>query len=67
MCTEIDPTITLAEDDGQWVARDTETGVTSQGESRSEALENLDEAIRLYERPIPSEAEDPEPPDAPWF
>jgi len=35
-------------DSGLWVARDEETGVTSQGESREAALENLDEAVALY-------------------
>lgn len=32
----------------QWVARDEETGVASQGATRQEALENLDEAVALY-------------------
>lgn len=31
-----------------WVATDVETGVTSQGTSREEALSNLDEAVALY-------------------
>lgn len=31
-----------------WVATDVETGVASQGETRSAALENLDEAVALY-------------------
>lgn len=35
-------------DDGWWTARDLEVGVTSQGESRKEALENLDEAVEAY-------------------
>ncbi|KXA99875.1 hypothetical protein AKJ47_01195 [candidate division MSBL1 archaeon SCGC-AAA261G05] len=32
-----------------WVAKDVRTGVASQGETRQEALENLDEAISLHE------------------
>lgn len=48
MSTGVEPTITLTEDDGWWVARDTETGVVSQGRTRTEALENLDEAVALY-------------------
>jgi len=32
-----------------WVARDVETGVASQGKSRDEALEMLDEAVALHE------------------
>lgn len=39
------------EDDG-WVAKDTTTGVTTQGRSRMDALENLDEAVALHEREI---------------
>ena len=48
MSTEVEPTITLTEEEGWWIAKDTETGVTSQGESRTEALENLDEALAGY-------------------
>jgi predicted RNase H-like HicB family nuclease len=31
-----------------WVATDIESGVASQGETRTEALENLDEALALH-------------------
>jgi len=41
-------TITLVYEDDWWVATDEETGVVSQGESRQEALENLDEALQGY-------------------
>ena len=38
--------IVLTRDDGEWwVARDTVAEVTSQGRTRQEALENLDEAV----------------------
>lgn len=37
--------LTPAEDSDGWVARDEETGVASQGPTRAEALENLDEAV----------------------
>jgi hypothetical protein len=33
---------------GSWTATDQQTGVASQGETRAEALENLDEALALY-------------------
>jgi predicted RNase H-like HicB family nuclease len=33
---------------GRWTARDEATGVASQGETRQEALENLDEAVALH-------------------
>lgn len=38
----------LGEDGEWWVARDEETGVTSQGSTRQAALENLDEAVAGY-------------------
>jgi predicted RNase H-like HicB family nuclease len=44
-------TLTRA-DDGWWVARDEETGVASQGETRQDALENLDEAVALHKGEI---------------
>jgi predicted RNase H-like HicB family nuclease len=48
MSTGVEPTITLTDDGEWWVAKDTETGVTSQGRTRHEALENLDEALAGY-------------------
>lgn len=41
-------TLTLGEERERWVARDEETGVASQGPTRQEALENLDEAVAGY-------------------
>lgn len=40
--------IRLVESDEWWVATDVETGVTTQGETRAAALDNLDEAVALY-------------------
>lgn len=40
--------IRLVEDGEWWVATDVQTGVTTQGESRTAALDNLDEAVALY-------------------
>jgi predicted RNase H-like HicB family nuclease len=59
MSTEIEPTITLTDEGDWWVARDTETGVTSQGKTRHEALDNLDEALAGYhgEGEPPSDAD----------
>jgi len=48
MSTGLEPTITLTESDDLWIARDTETGVTSQGKTREAALSNLDEALAGY-------------------
>lgn len=59
--------ITLQEeDDGWWSAIDEETGVASQGPTREEALENLDEAVELTREVLTEDTPAPEP-DAPWF
>ena len=56
----------VEEDDGWWSAIDLETGVASQGETREEALQNLDEAIEVTEEARADDTSAPEP-DAPWF
>ena len=56
----------IEEDDGWWSAIDEETGVASQGETREQALENLDEAVALTEEAHDDDTSAPEP-DAPWF
>ncbi|WP_138005027.1 type II toxin-antitoxin system HicB family antitoxin [Halalkalirubrum salinum] len=48
MSTGVEPTITPTDDGDRWVAKDTETGVVSQGKTREEALANLDEAVAGY-------------------
>jgi predicted RNase H-like HicB family nuclease len=40
--------LSLGEGGEVWVARDEDTGVTSQGRTRQSALENLDEAVAGY-------------------
>ena len=40
--------LSLGEDGELWVARDEDTGVTSQGPTRQAALGNLDEAVAGY-------------------
>jgi len=84
MSIEVDPTISLIENDtGSWTAVDGETGVASQGETREEALVNLDEAVALHKGEIGDEVTDDDVrelgldpdavpdesvvPDAPWF
>jgi predicted RNase H-like HicB family nuclease len=59
---EVRRKITLTEDDetGWWTAVDEETGVASQGETRQEALESLDEAVALYKGEIGREPTDEE-------
>ncbi|MFB6175627.1 MAG: type II toxin-antitoxin system HicB family antitoxin [Halobaculum sp.] len=73
----------VEEDDGSWSAIDEETGVASCGESRTEALSMLDEAVALHEgdagEPVTDEdlrelgvdpdaaPSEPDVPDTPWF
>jgi len=40
--------LSLSESGDVWIARDEDTGVTSQGGTREAALENLDEAVSGY-------------------
>jgi hypothetical protein len=54
------------EDDGGRSAVDVDQGVASQGETRQEALENLDEAVTLTKE-ARAETDDAPEPDAPWF
>jgi predicted RNase H-like HicB family nuclease len=56
----------VEEDDGGWSAIDVETAVASQGETRREALENLDEAVELTVEARKELSDAPEP-DTPWF
>jgi len=56
----------IEEADGWWSAVDDATGVASQGPTRQEALENLDEAVELTNEAQADETPAPEP-DAPWF
>lgn len=44
----IDISLALGEGGEVWVARDEDTGVTSQGPTREAALDNLDEAVAGY-------------------
>jgi predicted RNase H-like HicB family nuclease len=52
--------IRLWREDEWWIAKDVETGVTTQGGSRTIALENLDEAVALYRGEIGHEPTDAE-------
>ncbi|MFB6233684.1 MAG: type II toxin-antitoxin system HicB family antitoxin [Haloarculaceae archaeon] len=45
---------------GSWTARDEASGVASQGDTREEALANLDEAVALYRGEIGHEPTDAE-------
>ena len=56
----------IEETDGWWSAVDEETGVASQGETRTEALDNLDEAVAVTADARDDDTPSPEP-AAPWF
>lgn len=56
----------IEEEDGWWSAIHQETGVASQGQTREEALKNLDVAVELTKQAQEDEPPAPEP-DAPWF
>jgi predicted RNase H-like HicB family nuclease len=43
-----DGEIRLWQEDSWWIAKDVDTGVTTQGESREDALDNLDDAVAVY-------------------
>ncbi len=74
-----DEEIYLRREGKWWIAEDVVTGVTTQGESREAALENLDDAVALREgagrpptdeelreagiEPAENETGDEEPPD----
>lgn len=60
-------TVKIFESDGQIVARDESTGVSSFGETKSEALERLSEAIGLYEEPVHDEDDAETEATAPWL
>ena len=73
----------LSEDGEWWIVTDEDTGVTTQGPTRAEALENIDEAVALHKgeagRPVTDEElremgidpesvpDEPPVPDVPWF
>ncbi|MFB6214551.1 MAG: type II toxin-antitoxin system HicB family antitoxin [Candidatus Bipolaricaulia bacterium] len=66
MTKTISQSIKLTHEDDQWVAVDEKTSIASQGDTREEALRNLDEALELTEEAREDETEALEP-NAPWF
>lgn len=55
-----DDEIRLWREDDWWIAKDVDTGVTTQGPSREQALANLDEAVALHNGEIGREPTDEE-------
>lgn len=80
---EAEEVVTIWKEDDVWVARDEASGVASQGDTKTEALAMLSDALSLHrsERGEPVTDEDleewgidpddvpdePQVPDAPWF
>jgi predicted RNase H-like HicB family nuclease len=62
MSTEykVDREIRLTQEGEWWVAKDEDEGVASQGRTRQEALENLDEAVALHKGEIGEEISEDE-------
>jgi len=56
----VEQEIHLTKEDDGWVAKDVETGVASQGKTREEALEMLDEAVALHKGEIGEPIDTPE-------
>lgn len=52
--------IRMWREEDTWVVTDVETGVTTQGETREEALEMIEEAVALHEGEIGHEPTDEE-------
>jgi predicted RNase H-like HicB family nuclease len=52
--------IRMWREDDMWVITDVETGITTQGETREDALEMLDEAVALHNGEIGEPIEDEE-------
>mgnify|MGYP006285739175 CR=1 FL=1 len=66
MTKTITQSIKLTHEDDQWVAVDEKTSIASQGDTREEALRNLDEALELTQKAREDKTEAVEP-NAPWF
>jgi len=60
-------TIVVTKDDDLFVAKDTESGIASQGQTKSEALVNLAEALELAERPVSEDEDVEDESTAPWL
>lgn len=55
-----DGEIRLWREEDWWIAKDIDTGVTTQGPTRGAALENLDEAVALHNDDVGREPTDAE-------
>ncbi|WP_132060360.1 type II toxin-antitoxin system HicB family antitoxin [Halorussus amylolyticus] len=60
-------TIVVTKSDDWYVAKDEDSGIASQGKTKSEALMNLAEALELAECPVPDEDDVEEASTAPWL
>jgi len=46
---DVEQTVSITVEDGLWIAEDEETGLSSQGKAKSEALRNLAETLDTVE------------------
>lgn len=60
-------TVVVTKSDDWYVAKDEDSGIASQGKTKSEALVNLAEALELAERPVPEADDVDEESTAPWL
>ena len=60
-------TIVVTKSDDWYVAKDEDSGIASQGRTKSEALANLAEALDLADRPVPEDGDVAEESTAPWL
>ena len=60
-------TIVVTKSNNWFVAKDEESGIASQGQTKADALSNLAEALALADQPVPEEDDVQEESSAPWL
>jgi len=60
-------TVVITQNDDWYVAKDEDSGIASQGRTKSKALVNLAEALELADRSVPDEDDVEEESTAPWL
>lgn len=60
-------TIVVTKSDNWFVAKDEESGIASQGQTKADALSSLAEALALADQPVSEEDDVQEESSAPWL
>ena len=60
-------TIVVTKSNNWFVAKDEESGIASQGQTKADALSNLAEALALADQPVSEEDDVQEESSAPWL